>query len=302
MRLPAALLFLLASHPGHPANAGVPNTVAIAVDTIGLGQKITAPVRGGIAAQVLDGLRAANIDFIPTEETKIVARIVDCAGLECLRNIAKSENLDWVVQVRVRAREATKKGKSDYVVSITVVRDAPDRGAWHEEADCPGCEGGEIEHMASLMAGEIAGHIKVDAPPASTAPAPAKAPSVVATQPAPLQAPPPPATFVKPPLPAPEPAWYVPRYWSVGTLAGGAVLAGAGVYLLHIDGRGTCDLAAPNQQCAERYKTQGLGIGMVAGGGLALLGGLAGLTLFAPPAGSTGIGFDGSSISISGEF
>lgn len=159
MRLPAALLFLVASHP---VMVGAPNTVAIAVDTTSLDQKLAAEVRDGIAAEVLDGLRVAEIDFIPSEETKIVARVVDCAGIECLRNIAKSANLDWVVQVRVQAKGATKKGKTDYVVSMMVVRDTPNRGAWHEEADCPGCESSEIKHMASLIAGEIAGRIKVE--------------------------------------------------------------------------------------------------------------------------------------------
>jgi hypothetical protein len=96
----------------------------------------------------------------------------------------------------------------------------------------------------------------------------------------------------------------VPRYLSVAAIVGGAALIATGAYLIHLDGQGTCDLTPPQEHCPERHKTQGLGIGFVAGGGLAALGGLAGLIFFPPQVGGTNVavGFGASSLSIAGAF
>lgn len=123
-------------------------------------------------------------------------------------------------------------------------------------------------------------------------------PPVAATQPAP------PATNLVSPRPASQPEWYIPRYVSVTAIVGGAALIGSGIYLLHINGEGTCDLGAGQRLCSQHYKTQGLGTGLVVGGSLAALGGLAGLIFWPPGEWNTpmALGFDGSSISVSGAF
>ncbi|HEX7501589.1 MAG TPA: hypothetical protein VF524_15005, partial [Polyangia bacterium] len=225
-------------------------------------------------------------------------------SIECLQDLAQSAKVDLVVQVRVRARPAAKKAtkrlKSDYLVSMIVARSTPERDAWVEKTDCSACEGSEIKHTASLLASTIAERIKIRKTPptplAEAAPAP-----VPDTMPPPA---PQPALAVKPPLAAPAPEWYVPTYLSLTALAGGVALIGSGIYLIHINGRGTCDLTAPKDLCARRYETETAGIGMVAGGGVAAIAGLVGLIAFSPSAGPShmALNITASSISLSGGF
>ena len=87
-------------------------------------------------------------------------------------------------------------------------------------------------------------------------------------------------------------------------MAGGAALLGAGLYLINIDGRGSCDLSGPSELCARRYKTQTPGIALAAGGGALALGGLVGLLFFSPGRGSTRVAFNlsASSLVLSGGF
>jgi hypothetical protein len=182
---------------------------------------------------------------------------------------------------------------------MVVARPTPDHEAWTEKTDCPACDAREIKHTASLLASAIAEHMKTK----RSAPAPAEE-----ATPTPLTVTPPPApppALDSRPLPAPpKPSASVPTYLSLTALAGGAALIGAGIYLIHLDGEGTCDTAAPQELCARRYRTRNAGIGLVTGGGLAALGGLVGLIFFSPSSGATpvALGFTGSSISVSGGF
>lgn len=284
---------------GGSAFAATSDTIAIAIDTGTLNPKIATDIRDGIAAQILAGLRENKIDLAPITDADVLGEAVDCAGPPCLEGIARLSHLALIAQVQVRAKKSDRKGKLDYTVAILAARAVPEPQSWRDTSACPGCDPEGVKDVVFLLASTLGERIAADIHKPAPAPAPVQARPVASVRPTP-----PPTTIAKPPLPAREPDWFVPRYLSVGVLAGGAVLAGTGAYLLHLNGKGTCDLAAPKQHCAEKYKTQGLGIGMVAGGGLALLGGLAGLTLFAPPAGSTGIavGFDGSSLLISGAY
>jgi hypothetical protein len=304
----ASVLLAFASQQ---AFAETPSTVAIAVDTNSLGPKLAAEVQDGIVTHVLTGLTEAmshlastNIAMTPVSDSRTLDQILECEGIECLQDLAQSAKVDLVIQVRVSAKQtkkAAKRAKPDYLVSMVVARPAPDRDAWSEKTVCQACEASEIRHAASLLASMIAERIKIPktlpAPAHEAAPAPAPVTTAPpAPQPA-LQASPPPVA------PAPE-GRYVPTALSVTALAGGAVLIGSGIYLIHIHGQGTCDLTAAKDLCSRRYKTQNAGIGLVAGGGLAALGGLAGLFFFSPSTGSTPLALNitGSSISVSGGF
>ena len=296
----AALLLVLSSHR---AFAGAPSTVAVAVDTSALSAKLAGEVQDGIVTAILSGLSEvfsnlvkAKVDLTPVSDAKIVAQVHDCGGIECLENLAQSERLDLVVQVNLQAKKSSKKAKHDCAISIIVARDAPDRDAWREKTECQGCNPAEIKHMASLLASTIAERINVEGPPEKPAP-----PSALPRAPAP-PAPLPPPTLVNPTPPAPKPVWYVPRYVSVAALAGGVVLMGTGIYLLHINGQGTCSLASGQRECSKLYSMGGLGTGLLVGGSLAALGGLTGLLFFSPGTGSTQVGFSGSSISVRGTF
>jgi hypothetical protein len=66
------------------------------------------------------------------------------------------------VRVRQGAKKASKRSKSDFLVSMIVARSQPDRDAWVEKTDCQACEAGEIKHTASLLAFTIGERIKVN--------------------------------------------------------------------------------------------------------------------------------------------
>ena len=298
----AILILLLA---GHAAQAGVPQTVAIGVDTSNLSPKIAAEIQDSIATHVLHGLgevlsnvARTRIEFIPIPDAKVEGQIRDCDGETCLQNIAQSATVDQVVRVKVQAKKAAKKGQSDYVVSLIVARAYPEREGWRDQSDCKNCGIAEIKHMASLVAGSIAEKIKIDAP---LPPAPVPPPPLVAVAPAV----PPPATILGPPSPAPrEEQWSVPRYLSATVFAGGAALVVTGIYLLHIDGQGRCDVTPPQRQCSQIHGTNNLGTGFIVGGGIAAAAGVVGFMFFGPTTVSShvAVGFTASSILVRGAF
>jgi hypothetical protein len=299
----AALLLVLAAPR---VFAGAPSTVAIGVDTTTLGRKIADDLQDGLGQEVVNGLTEvfsnvvkAKVQLTPVSDPSLLAQVRDCEGAECLQELAKSAPVDLVVQLKVQAKKATKKGKGDYTISMAVARAAPARDAWREKTDCQACTGGDVKHMASLLASSIADHINLEVTP----PVPEPAPVIPVVTPPPAPPPPAPPEVVATPA-APEPAFYVPRALSIAVLAGGVALAGSGVYLLHLNGRGTCELAANERQCPDLYDTAGMGTGLVIGGGAAVVAGLVGLIFFPPTARTANLAFglNASSMAIRGTF
>lgn len=307
MRIFAALVLpLLLASPS--VSAGADNVVAIVVDTSNLGQRAAEEIRGGVDAQVLAGLRAANLDVVSTSDEKLVAQALSCDGALCLQELAQSADLALVVQVRIEAKKKTKKRKSDYDVSMLVVRGAPDAQAWREESTCPGCDAEETKHISYLLASMIGERVSSETPRARAVTAPPVAlpppePPAALAPPLATETAAPPAV-IQIPTPAPSPSWSVSRYVSVPLLVGGMALVGSGIYLLHINGRGTCSLTSAQEICPRRYKTEALGLGLVAGGGLVSLAGLTGLIVFSPKVGSTRVAITcgASSIVATGAF
>ena len=299
---------LLLAFASRNAFAGIPQTAAIAVDTNSLAAKTAVEAQDGMVTRIVSGLAevmssraATDISLTPVGEAKMLEQVLDCEGTECLQDLANSAKVDLVIQVRVHPKQApakaSKRARQDFRISMIVVRSGPDRDAWSEKTDCQACGASEIKHTASLLASLIAERISVKPVPSEPAHQAVPAPIPIAVAP-PQQ---PRAT----PLPSSAPArWTVPTYLSVTALAGGLILTGTGLYLMHIDGRGTCALAANQELCPRRYKTQGLGIGLLVGGELAALSGLAGLIFFSPGVSSThmALNITGSSISVSGGF
>lgn len=310
----AATLFLALA--ARPASAATPNAVAIAVDTSGLSPKFAAEVEEGIASRIAAGLSevmsvllGANIALTPVTEAALQAQVLACEDDACLEDIAASEALDLVVRVRVQpaqsAQKPSKKSKQDVRIAMVVARPGPDREAWSETSDCHLCAAGEVKHTASLLASTIAERIKVKVSRPAPKPEPQPAPPPPAA-PAPTETawPPAPALAVTPaPTAAPD-EWSVPPYLSVTAIAGGVALVGAGFYLLHLHGQGTCDLSGAQERCPRSYDTRGAGFGLLAGGGAVTLAGLAGLIFFSPRDGSSHVALrlTGSSVSISGGF
>jgi hypothetical protein len=284
---------------GGSAFAATPDTIAIAIDTGTLNPKIATEIRDGIAAQILAGLRENKIDLAPITDADVLGEAVDCAGPPCLEGIARFSRLALIAQVQVRAKKSDRKGKLDYTVAILVARAVPEPQSWRDTSACPGCAPEGVKDVVFLLASTLGERIAADVRKLPPAPAPVQSRPVASARPTP-----PPATIAKPPLPAREPDWFVPPYLSASVLAGGAVLAGGGVYLLHLNGKGTCDLAAAKKLCTRSYDTKAIGAGLLVGGGLALLGGVAGLVFYGPNTDGShlALSFTGSSISVSGGF
>jgi hypothetical protein len=297
MRITSALplLLLLA---GSRAFAEGPNAVAIGVDATIPGDKNPAEFRSGVVARVMAGFDSFKLDLSAVSDPRIVEQARTCEGASCLQDLARSADLALVVQVRIQAKKAAKKGKLDYSISMLVARETPDRNSWREKVACSDCDASEAKQQVFLLAGTIGERIKSESP--KTAPHPV---AVALPTPPPVVPPVVAPNPVNPP-PATDSSWSVPRYVSGSVLGAGLVAAGIGAYLVHLNGRGTCDVVAPKEQCPDRYKTTGLGYGLVAGGGVAAIGGLLGLLLLGPPADGAGlaVGFDGSSLSVSGAY
>ncbi len=316
------LAALLAALVSHPALAATPASVAIAVDTNSLAPKIADEVQDGAVAHIVTGLDEVmstladtDIRLTPVSDSETLDRILECEAIECLQDLSEAAKVDLVIQVRVRAKQiskkATKRSKPDYLISMIVARSVPEREAWVEKTDCHACDASGIKHTASLLASTIAEHIKVrkappapepeEEPTAATPPRPAAPPAPSAASPAPPEARPSPK--LEPTRSEPQRV-HVPTYLSATAIVGGGLLIGSGIYLVHINGKGTCDLTGSEDLCERQYKTESLGIGLLAGGGLAVLGGLVGLIFYSHSAGGTPIALNcnGSSIFVSGGF
>jgi hypothetical protein len=303
--LPLIALFL--TFAGPRAVAGVPTTVAIAADTSGLPPKIAAEVQDGLVTHILSGLDQVistrwenSVSLAPVSESRVLDQIVECESTECLQDVAEAAQVDLVLQVRLRIKQSAKRpsrrAKPDYLVSMVVARAKPDRDAWTEKTDCLACEASEIKHAASLLASVIAEHINVKRNVPVETPAPK-----VATAPPPAPPAPPPMRAVKPRPVAPKS--HASMYLSLAALAGGAALVGTGLYLVHLDGEGTCTLSGSQELCARRYQTRPTGIGLVAGGGLAAIAGLVGLVVSSSSSDArVALAFTGSSFIVSGGF
>jgi hypothetical protein len=206
-----------------------------------------------------------------------------CITEPCLAGLATKEDVAYVVVLKARGTSGS------YQVLAAIHEGRSGKLAESAERDCAICA--EPDFMAAVR--EVTVKLCEGVLPAEREPAPAA--RAVAEGP-PLAEP------ASPPRPAEQSGWHVPSYASVAAIVVGAGMIGTGVYLISIDGKGTCDLAPGERLCLERYKTQTLGAGLLAGGGLVALGGLVSLMFFGPSPGQPAIAFTGSSVSVSGAF
>jgi hypothetical protein len=303
MRIPHAIGFLILG-ASQPALAQGPTGSVVAVDVYGPSERAKADLRGTAASRVFDALAAARLTVTPVSDANLAAEILDCVGDPCLQDLAKSADLALVVQVRIQAKKTAKKGKLDYTISMVVARDVPDRNSWREKGICPECDATEAKQQVFLIAGTIGDRIQGESQKAKQAPivsGPAS-PPVAAAPPLTAAAPP---VLVNPPQVEKEPAgWYVPRYLSIAALGGGAALIATGVVLHSISGKGTCGRSASDGECAQTYDTGKLGTGLIVGGSVVAVGGLASLFFLAPnnTSSNLALGLGASSISVRGRF
>ncbi len=270
--------------------AGPQQTAAIAADTTGLAPKFASEVQDGVITEVVDGFAAAQFTLAPISDAGVITQIRECADQSCLEHVAKGQHLDLVVQIKVQVKRMAKKGKNDYDVSMIVARAIPEVDSWRERVDCPDCDSSGVDHMMSLLATSIGQQIAREAPPP---------PPPLAANPTP----PPPATKIitKPEAEA-RPDWTLLRYLSAAAAGAGLVAIGSGIYALHLNGKGSCQLVPPLEACPEIHHTKPLGIGLLTGGAAAVVGGSIGVIVLGPGQKRMEVGFDGSSFSISGAF
>jgi hypothetical protein len=302
MRIISAVtfIFLLA---GKPAFAEGPNAMAIAVDATIPGEKNPAEFRNGVATRVIAGFDSFNMGLSPVADPTIIEKARACEGASCLQDLAKSADMALVVQVRIQAKKTAKKGKLDYTISMTVARDVPDRNSWREKGTCPECDATEAKQQVFLIAGTIGDRIQGESQKAKQAPAvsgPVSPPLAVTPPTAPT-----PPVLVNPPQMEKEPAgWNVPRYVSIAGIVAGAALVVTGVVFHSINGKGTCGRSASDGECARTYNTGNLGTGLIVGGSVVAVGGLASLFFLAPSTTTSNLalGLGASSISVRGRF
>jgi hypothetical protein len=263
MRIPPVVAFLMVL-ASQPAFAQRPKSAAVAVDVQGFDAKTTEHLTGSVSLRVVDGFAAAKVALVPISNSKLTALVGECVEASCLQEVAKSELLDLVVQVKVQAKKSGKKNRADYDISMMVVRVVPDVFSWREKIGCPGCAASEATNMVSQLATIIGGRIAKETPQEATRPA---LPPTAAEAP---DVPPPRPTIIKSSPTAQEKS----RLWPWLTVGAGGVLAVTSVVLWTQEGKGHgCVAVAGGEPCREKTVawpaatvTGGLGLaGLVAG-------------------------------------
>lgn len=258
------IVVLLCIVASHPAFAQRPKTAVVAVDVQGSDAKNTEYLTRSVALRAVDGFAAAKVALVPISNSKLTALAGECIEASCLQEVAKSELLDLVVQVKVQARKSGKKNRADYDISMMAVRVVPDVFSWRENIECPGCGASEVTNMVSQLATIIGGRIAKKTPQEATRPA---LPPTAAEAP---DVPPPRPTIVKSSPTAQEKS----RLWPWLTVGAGGVLAATSVFLWTQEGNGhDCVAVAGRAPCREKTVawpaasvTGGLGLaGLVVG-------------------------------------
>jgi hypothetical protein len=275
-RILAAIASLALSFAASPAQATTP-AVLVVLEKPAL---IPASVRGDILAAVTEGISLAGA--VPRTTPRNQPSNT-CATESCFAELAAQHNVAYVLVLKARGT------RDSYHLAATIYEGKSGTLTSSSEKDCVLCSAPDFVASVRATVASLCQQVM----PATPEPAPAALSARPETNP-----------IANPPPTEEERPWSVPRYLSLTALVGGAVMIGAGGYLLHIDGKGTCDLVPPQEHCPKKYRTQGLGIGLVAGGSLAALGGLVGLVFFSPQVGDTNLalGFGASSFSSSGAF
>jgi hypothetical protein len=239
-----------------------------------------ASVRGEILAAATEGISLAGAVPRTTPRSQPPNT---CATKSCFAELGVQHDAAFVLVLKAKVT------RDSYQLDATIYEGKSGMLTASSEKDCILCSAPDF--VASVRA--TVASLCQQVVPAIPEPTPA-VPSAKAE----------PASIVNQPPVEDRPGLHVPRYLSVTTLVGGATLLGAGVYLLTIDGRGSCDLTAEQWQCPRLRSTKAIGTGLAIGGSAAAIGGLIGLIFFGPPSGTSpvALGFTGNSISARGAF
>lgn len=199
----------------HAAGAGAGQRLAIASFRLS-GERTSEPLRAKFENSLVGGLTAAGFDVVPPEEAaeKLAnARgLAGCDTTACIRHLAVMLGVRFLVRASVDAVGATT-----FVVTVEMVDGGTGKQLDRRESTCSVCTLKEANDALSAAAAAIHPLRLLAAPaaPAVTVPAP---PSVVAAPPV---------------APARRPF----RLLAAGAAGVGALLLGAGIVELALDGR-----------------------------------------------------------------
>jgi hypothetical protein len=264
----AALLVLAGS--GGIARAEKPRIAVVGVT----GDDLEPDTRQRVMKAVAEGLNGSGADVAdPVIVAAAVAATGDqgCAGKDCLTSVARATSVAYLVRGTL-----TVTGRS-YGFHIEILDGKTGALVDSREDRCEICSYSEAIETITNSASTL--KTQVFKRPAQTLP------------------PPPSPGMLPPPSPLPtggtdatagngtmlvKPGDEVPPPSARGAhktlgwigVAAGAVAAGAGVALLAIDGKGTCDMPDITGHCPNQYSTKPGGIGLVSAGGLALVAGI----------------------------
>lgn len=241
-----------------------------AVAAIDLGPGTPAYLRETAASQIAAGLAAAGYEVVPAAEVaaRLTGALASCRGGACVRAVGEALGVRTLVFVAI-------EGKDDNTTLTMRLHDGSTGEREAEVADvCDLCGEAELSERLGIVASAL------------------RARSLEARERKAKQAAIPPAPQPPPP-PAPADAARRSLVPGIATGAAGAAVFAAGVYLIAIDGRGTCDrgdgpvypapgavIRYPDPSnhdiyvCRDVYRTQAVGIASAGLGVAALAAGV----------------------------
>jgi TolB-like protein len=295
----------VAIHTGRARAEAQPGRPAVSVASLKIAP-ILAPQKSDIEKSIVDGLTDAGFDVqdLRTSRERLSGRKdTTCRAETCLHDVAALTGTRYLVQGEVKGSSRA------YSVDMRLFDSTDGRQVSAETVDWEATDpvappAVYVKDIARELGRKAHEDIQKAAAPTSL---------VVAAPPSPTGAalPPPPdpsgsgARSTEPGNPPDRPS-NVRRVapWAGLALAGLAV-GGGGLILRGLDGKGTCDLAAPERRCPMTYRTNSIGISMLAIGATAVVTGIVVGTVILvrrPSGGTIALGLSPSAISLTGDF
>jgi hypothetical protein len=235
-------------------------------------EHLPAEVREKIAAAVAGGLAASGADVVDSAATTKGAEskgIVDCETPTCRIAIAEATGARYLMRGSVETM-----GRS-YTVHLEMIDGTTGTVIGVREDRCEICTENEAYETASVTASALKAEI-VKRPVAAGDDVAAREVAIAnAGDPAATGAGATPMLSVNGRSPASgEENRPHMRGWSWASMGVGAAAIAAGIVLVSLDGKFTCDAIAPDR-CPHEYDTRGAGISLITGGALAAVLGTA---------------------------
>jgi len=213
-------------------------------------------IRQEVRASAEQALRALGVEVVP--QNQIGAALDDCNVPSCLAELGRQAGASHILEIQ------GSYVNESYNLRLDLRDGGTGRILGSDSKECEICSAKDFYRAVKDRSAAL--WTRVVHEQAGAGPVPIGADSATPAQSnlAEAKAAPPRRSFWRQPLPV----------FGLGLAAGGAVLLGFGVHYLAVDGDPDPS-CRPQQPCAFKRTTTGLGWGMVAGGSAALLGGVA---------------------------